>query len=468
MSSKLKSPKSPAKTMAGRRVQDTQMRMHSKSHLLTMKNQKLLKQQKRLNKEKQSVEKELAETEATIEKLNKRESEINDSLQKAVSYQAEGLILAEENKFNAFLKTILSEVEEACGKPLERNDLSEEELENLLQQLEDENQRLANDEITLQKNSHIERLNTLVEDITNEVEKHEKEAIEAELNVQKINMKEHEDDIISRHLDDRILSANDRKETAITELTMIDNKKKLAIIRREEARARKEEAENQSDIAKIKEEEISKKEVEFYEESGYRALEEEEEREAELKYSSPKIQRSESVTKRMNDTEHLNSFIDGYENVIHGKIKENKEKELSDENYRLFKMEENAKWNAHWENQSKEADENIAKLSRVNEKENLQQQIDTITNEIEELSNKGAGLRAEIESTEGLQSLQDGDKDETKPIVVPDHKTEVENIQKEYDSLALRKAAAQREIIRQKALKEVAETATIFLNSLEE
>ena len=464
--------KSPAKPMAGKVVLDTQMRMHARAHLLQMKNQKLIKEQKKLNKERISIDKELERVSKKVEEFSKEECEISNSIQKTVSFEIEQKLYNEEIKFNKFLKDTLDELQNTVSQPPQfDNSLNEEELQQLLDQLIEDNNRIAMNKVTLEKTKHIDRYNNLVAEMSEEAEKHERDAAEAEQEAEKFENSEREANIIDDLLNVRLDNAKARKEKAINNLTLSDMKKKNAIVKREEARARREDAESEREALTAKEQEITQKEEDFVNTiSQNPILEEEEEDETEELRSiikSTRFQRTSQLAPRQKRKSQIDLVMGQYEKVLNSTRRRDKNIHLFNDHINMYKDEELTRWNDQMNSQIQETEDEIRTMKSNKSKEELEQDISRVQKQIEELSEKDAQLRKQIEENgEFKQPDLAAETENDRVIKIPDYETEIDNISREYVYLSGKKAQDTRETARQEVLREIAIGAQDFLNSI--
>ena len=461
--------KSPGKTMTGNLQMDTQMRMHAKAHLLQMKNTKLMKEQKKLGKERANLDKELQRVGKKMAELYEEESALSNKIQRTVCLETEKELYDEETKYNEFLKRTLEILENSAKEPIKKVDANtEEELAELLQELETENERIISSHATLEKTAHVDRYNKLVEEMAEQAIKHEADASEAEQKASEHQLNNQKGLIILQILDDRLERAKDRKEKAINTLTMSDNKKKNAIVRLEEAKARKEEADNQNQLLTQKEAEQTQKENDFYGESK-ESFEEEEEDPSNLKdiIRSPQYQRYSQLTpKRAHD--QMDSVVVKYEKVLTSQRRQDKNRKLFNDHINLYREEEYTRWNDHWQNQMKMAEDEIQSLQGIKTADELQQEIDRAVKQTDDLSTKDAKLRQELEEFEHTEmpNLKEETTQE-RVIRIPDYEREIDNIEREYEYLSVRKAALTREIARQESLKDIAFSALDFQKAIQ-
>ena len=470
--SRVDSPlKSPLKTMNGKLVLDTQMRMHSKSHLLQMKSQKLNKEQKKLNTDRTKLDKDILRLRNNMKANYEEEFTLANEIQLTVGFDKQQELYDEEIKFNDFLKNTLESVQKLINEPLpSKDERSEEELEETLNNLIAENERITGSKKRLEKQAHIENYHELVEELSAEVHQHEQDATESEKKAADSQNANHEEDIILNILDERLAKAIERKEKAINNLVQSDLKKKKAITRNEAAKARREEAEKQKKLISEQEADLQQREDEFYNISRQNPLEEEEDQTDMLKsiIRSP-YQRTHQLAPKQKRKSQMEVVLTQYEKVLNGNRRKDKNDHLFNDHINMYKDEEATRWNDHMNSQLKETEKELKRQQSDKSNEELEQTLDRVNKKIEELSDLYASQNHKLEENGRYQqpNLEKETSDE-RFIKIPDYETEIDNIRREYIYISEKTAADTREKARQTLLQELAIGAEKFNDTIKD
>ena len=464
--SKIESPlKSPLKTRNGKLVLDTQMRMHARSHLLQMRSQKLSKELKKLNKDRTALDKDILRLRNNMKANYEEEFKLVDDIQLTVGFEKQQELYDEEIKFNEFLNNTLETVQKLIAEPLPiREERSEEELQELLNNLKAENERITCSQKRLEKQAHIENYNELVQQLSDEVHQHEQDATESQKKAADAQNANHEADLVLNILEDRLARANERKEKAINNLVLSDMKKKAAITKNEAAKARREDAEKQKQLIAQQEEELKQREEDFYNISRDNPVEEEEDQTDMLKsiIKSP-FQRTHQLAPKIKRKSQMEIVLTQYEKVLNGTRRKDKNSNLFNDHINMYKDEEATRWNDHMSNQLKEAEKELKRQQGDKSNEELVQTIDSVNKKIEELTDLYASQNHKLEENGRFQqpNLEKETSDE-RFIKIPDYETEIDNIRREFIYISEKTAADTREKARQTLLHELAIGAEKF------
>lgn len=441
------------KSMAGKKIQEAQMNMHSKSHTLRTQAKKLATEQNNLIEQRKKIDDKLEKVNQQLRRVFEEDRHASIKVQTTTSLATNRKIVQSEKDFNSLLQNILNEI---SNPPTEIDpefaDLSEEELNSQLTILDLESKKIIRSESTLLKSEHVDRMTNLVKDMEEETIKHETEALALEKKASKHLCKQLENETIEQLLDDRLGEARERARRAIDALSEIDARKKQAIFRLEQAKVRRDQAEANSINITEQEDALNQRE-----------------QEAERIIRDMKIPTAEEVetakflaqnrTMRFKQPpvspDPVDLVIKQYEIVLNGGEHESISSKLSNQHWRLFKYEEFQKWNRHWEIENKFMNEKMREFENLPKKETLQRRLDDLLKQIEEAK---AGISKAITEYENLEKPNfqfDPSMLKTKThYEVVDYQQEMHNIEQELHFLAQRKAIAEYETERLKSLQQ--------------
>ncbi|EAX97263.1 hypothetical protein TVAG_037700 [Trichomonas vaginalis G3] len=442
------------KTMAGKKIQEAHMSMHSKSHTLRTQAKKLETEQKQLTDERLKIDIKLDKVKQQLKQINDQDKQTSIQVQSTASLSTQQQIIEKEKYFNEFLKSILNDLSNppSTSEPSEFDDLDEEELNAQLAVLDLESTRIVRSESTLQKNEHNDRMSSLVKDMETETIKHETEALELESKASSHICQQYESEATEKILDERLVESHNRAKRAIDALSDIDMRKKSAIFRLEQAKARREQAENTSVNITEREDALAAREADADRTIREMKIPTQEEVETAKFLAQSKTMKFKQLPI---SPDPVDLVIKQYEIVLNGGEHESISSKLSNQHWRLFKFEEHEKWNKHWEVENKFMNEKMKEFENLPKKETLQRRLDDLKKSIDETKINISKAINEYEILEKPDFTFDQNMLKTKThYELVDYQKEINNINSELQQLSQRKAVAEYEVERLRSLQQ--------------